>query len=145
MNDVNHFVFIGDSRIRQLYFELLKHIDPNGKPSVIVTENTTHVTTIETTGTSLEKSHQSLAFNLTQHSFHMSFYWMPVLNQSVINLMQQLMRSKNIPKIVVAGSGTWEIKLTNASELALKSYAEALHLLSQVNHSSIINFGVNLQ
>ena len=122
-------MFIGDSRIRQLYFELLEIIDPHGKPSVIGSTDT------ERNVTSLEKAHQSLTFNVPHLGFYMSFYWIPILNESVANLVSQLSLSKNVPKILVAGSGTWEIKLSNGSQSALESYISNLHLLSQVNQS----------
>jgi len=133
----NHFVFIGDSRIRQLYFELLEIIDPHGKPSVIGSTDT------ERNVTSLEKAHQSLTFNVPHLGFYMSFYWIPILNESVANLVSQLSSSKNVPKILVAGSGTWEIKLSNGSQSALESYISNLHLLSQAvsnwpNNSSLL-------
>jgi len=58
---------------------------------------------------------------------------MPILNESVADLVHQLSLSNNVPKVLIAGSGTWEVKHSNGSELALKSYTTNLHLLAQVN------------
>ena len=137
MDNMNQFVFIGDSRIRQLYFELLKTVDPDGIPSVIGPTNAKKSTT------SLEKAHQSLTFNVNHLSFQMTFHWMPILNESIADLVLQLSLSQNVPKILVVGSGAWEIKLSNGSLSALKSYTTNLYHLSKVNQS-LFNNKINI-
>lgn len=81
----------------------------------------------------LEKAHSSLTYNNTLLSFRISFFWRPVFNQSAADLLHQLGVSKSVPRLVVAGSGAWDIKLSNGSEEALNVYARNLEQVARVS------------
>lgn len=142
--------------MRQLYFEVLKLLDPAGSPLVVDRDDDAvnyldHVLPAGTTGHAdgestrpLEKAHKSLTYNNSQLSLRMTFFWRPVFNQSAIDLFGQLSQSKFVPRLVVAGSGTWNIKLSNGSdtEALLDAYARDLELVARV--SSVITHSTNL-
>lgn len=86
------------------------------------------------TSRSLEKAHSSLTFNNSQLSFRISFFWRPVFNQSAIDLLHQLGQSKSVPRLVLAGSGAWDIKLSNGSDEALDAYARNLEQIGRVRN-----------
>ena len=135
--ETNHFALVGDSRIRQLFFEFLNHLDPEGKPSILE-----HSPDSSDGGSSseaddlrpLEKAHSSLTYNNTKFSFRLSFYWRPVFDQSAVDLLHQLRKARNVPSVLVAGSGAWDMKLSNGSEKGLADYSSNLLKIFRVSH-----------
>ncbi|KAK4010994.1 N-acetylneuraminate 9-O-acetyltransferase [Daphnia magna] len=144
----SHWAFIGDSRIRQLYFEILKLVDPEAEPSVIVKDiygnnldqllidvpfRVSAIATEQTNVYSrpLEKAHSSLTYNNSELSFRMTFFWRPIFNQSAVDLIHQLGLSKSVPNVVIAGSGAWDIKLSNGSDAVLDVYESNLEQVAK--------------
>ena len=143
---MDHFVFVGDSRIRQLYFEVLKTVDPDGQPYVLESADAVdsyfrsqvhqQKMSEEDTTRPLEKAHSHLSYNNTQLSLQMSFFWVPVFNQSAVDLMHTLAKSINgVPSLLVAGSGIWEIKLSNGSDDSLVVYTQNLINIVRVSRN----------
>ena len=62
----------------------------------------------------------------------LSFYWRPIANQSFIDKFKTLANSNDVPKVVIAGTGAWEIKSTNAATVGLDDYIQNLTVLSVV-------------
>ncbi|EFX82868.1 hypothetical protein DAPPUDRAFT_48914 [Daphnia pulex] len=121
------WVFIGDSRIRQLYFETLKLVDPDAEPLVVATDSSGNK--------SLRPRHKSYIYNNPQLSLRIMFFWRPSLNQTTADLINQLGLSRSVPHVVVAGSGSWDIKGSNGSQIALDVYSQNLQLLANAaNH-----------
>lgn len=69
----NHFVFIGDSRIRQLYMAFLNHLDPHE----------------DTTATVPPVRHRSdLSFGDSKLCLRVEFIWSPYVSKHMINDFQ---------------------------------------------------------
>lgn len=148
----SHWAFIGDSRIRQLYFEILNLVDPEAEPLVIVKDiygnnldqllidvpyrvSAIASETANVYSRPLEKAHSSLTYNNSDLSFRLTFFWRPVFNQSAADLIHQLGLSKSVPNIVIAGSGAWDIKLSNGSDSVLDVYASNLEQVAKVSET----------
>ncbi|XP_069937480.1 N-acetylneuraminate (7)9-O-acetyltransferase-like, partial [Cherax quadricarinatus] len=111
----NHILFVGDSRIRQLYLALVKQIA------------VTHPKFSET-------PHEDMRYNDTNLRLNIEFIWRPLMDQHVAKLLNHLKRRKSLPKLIVMGSATHAIKNSNGSALALEEYKKNLTLLSSVLH-----------
>jgi hypothetical protein len=69
----NHFVFIGDSRIRQLYTAFLNHLDPQE----------------DTTATIPPDQHRSdLSFGDSKLCLRVQFIWSPYVSKHMVNDFQ---------------------------------------------------------
>jgi hypothetical protein len=148
----SHWAFVGDSRIRQLYFEVLKLLDPDAEPLVVAKDSNGNnldmlvidepyrvsaITTDKETVDSrpLEKVHSSLTYKNSPFSLRMTFFWRPTFNQSAADLFHQLGLSKSVPNLVVAGSGAWDIKSSNGSQLVVDAYSRNLEQVAEVGPS----------
>jgi hypothetical protein len=147
------WAFVGDSRMRQLYFEILKLVDPDAEPLAVATDsNGNSLDTLlidepfrvsaimsekelkqEDNTKPLKNAHKSLIYNNSQLSLRVMFFWRPMFNQTTADLIHQLGLSRSVPHVVVAGSGSWNIKLSNGSQIILDAYSENLQLLARVS------------
>lgn len=148
------WAFIGDSRMRQLYFETLRLVDPDADPLVVATDsNGNSLDTLlieepfrvsaimsekegkqdEDVKIPLHNSHKSFIYNNPQLSLRIMFFWRPSFNQTTADLINQLGLSRSVPHVVVAGSGSWNIKGSNGSQIVLDDYSQSLHLLANVS------------
>lgn len=113
----NHIVFMGDSRIRQLYHEFIDSLPPNGEPRNADDESI--------------PIHHDMQYQEKSYSLLVKFIWMPVVNGSMVkqfkiwNSYPEILR----PNIVITGSATHSIKQTNASLLALEHYRRNLTVI----------------
>ncbi|XP_052234383.1 N-acetylneuraminate 9-O-acetyltransferase-like isoform X2 [Dreissena polymorpha] len=100
----NHITFLGDSRIRQLYFEFVSLL--SNQP-------------IETS-----KAHEDIHFVDDHINARVDFIWMPFVNPEMYKLYKQWMLKapSERPNLVVTGSATWSIKEFNGSTEALKNF-----------------------
>lgn len=127
-------------------------MDPEAEPSVIVKDiygnnldqllidvpfRVSAIATEQTNVYSrpLEKAHSSLTYNNSELSFRMTFFWRPFFNQSAVDLIHQLGLSKSVPNVVIAGSGAWDIKLSNGSDAVLDVYESNLEQVAKVRKS----------
>ena len=139
--EYNHWIFIGDSRIRQLYFEVLRRVNSKAEPLIIKTDALPNYTEFvqpelsnlneeveitEEDARPLEKAHKSLTYNATSLSLRITFFWRPVFNSSVVELLNNLKSMKSLPRLIVAGSGAWDIKLSKGSEQHVQEYGRNL-------------------
>ncbi len=144
------WAFIGDSRMRQLYFETLNLVDPDAEPLVVATDSSGNsldtllidepfrVSAIMSEKElkqeeSLRPRHKSYIYNNPQLSLRIMFFWRPSLNQTTADLINQLGLSRSVPHVVVAGSGSWDIKGSNGSQIVLDAYSQNLQLLANVS------------
>ncbi|ESN92156.1 hypothetical protein HELRODRAFT_89851, partial [Helobdella robusta] len=98
----NHFAFVGDSRIRQLYFEFIQHLtDKQVK---------------------MYKAHTDLKFSDKRSNILVEFFWNPYVDEYMRGKLNNWVSSKSAPQLVVIGSATWSIKLNNGSEEAIPYY-----------------------
>lgn len=134
----SHFVFVGDSRIRQLFFGFLRHVDAQAKPFVMKDFSSG----AEDYDDSLnnEESHsekmvpKSLHYNNVDLALQISFYWRPVLNRNVIDLFRLLANGTKIPvpEVVVMGCGAQEPP-GGPDNAAVDEYVERIMEIGQVN------------
>ena len=129
--------------MRQLFFHFLSLADPEAVPTGIDSQQ----------DRPLEKAHSSLIYNDTNSAFQISFFWVPVFNETAADLLQKLsngtaLKGLSIPKVVVAGAGVWDIKLSfnNTSEGdALNNYASNLISIYKVTYYYVFtNLKTNL-
>ncbi|KAJ9581661.1 hypothetical protein L9F63_023160, partial [Diploptera punctata] len=114
----NHFVFIGDSRMRQLYLAFLHHLYPQQ-------ENTS------TMAPPPDRLHSDQSFGDSKLRLHVQFIWSPYVSKRMIGEFQQWKNENEPPSVIVAGSATWYIKESNTSVHALEEYSLNLTRLVQ--------------
>lgn len=104
----NSIVFLGDSRIRQLYYAL--------------------VNLISTRPLEEEKSHHNMSFKQSDLNLDVEFIWNPMIDAQMFNVYHNwlALNASDRPKIVVTGSATHAIKVSNASLVALEQYRQNL-------------------
>lgn len=113
----NRIVFLGDSRIRQMYnaFAKLVSIKENIGPKF---------------------AHHDMSFREKELNLEIEFLWHPVINSSMFEVYRKWLENDDLtlrPKIVVTGAATWSIRESNASTKALESYRSNLtRLLSSI-------------
>nr|XP_013796751.1 PREDICTED: CAS1 domain-containing protein 1 isoform X5 [Apteryx mantelli mantelli] len=98
-----HIAFIGDSRIRQLFYSFIKLINPQVKEE--------------------GNKHGNIPFEDKSASIKVDFLWYPEVNGSMrqhIKSWTEAAMAK--PHIIVAGAATWSIKIHNGSNEALAQY-----------------------
>ncbi|XP_037692620.1 N-acetylneuraminate 9-O-acetyltransferase [Choloepus didactylus] len=101
---VNKYIaFIGDSRIRQLFYSFLKIINPQIKEE--------------------GNKHENIPFEDKTASVKVDFLWHPEVNGSMKQCIKVWTEdSVAKPHVVVAGAATWSIKIHNGSNEALSQY-----------------------
>ncbi|KAM9077559.1 N-acetylneuraminate (7)9-O-acetyltransferase isoform 3-T3 [Megaptera novaeangliae] len=98
-----HIAFIGDSRIRQLFYSFVKIINPQFKEE--------------------GNKHENIPFEDKTASVKVDFLWHPEVNGSMKQCIKVWTEdSVAKPHVVVAGAATWSIKIHNGSNEALSQY-----------------------
>uniref|UniRef100_A0A8C2TGU8 N-acetylneuraminate (7)9-O-acetyltransferase n=1 Tax=Coturnix japonica TaxID=93934 RepID=A0A8C2TGU8_COTJA len=98
-----HIVFLGDSRIRQLFYSFIKIINPQIKEE--------------------GNKHGNIPFEDKSASVKVDFLWYPEVNGSMRQRIKSWTEgSVAKPHIIVAGAATWSIKIHNGSNEALAQY-----------------------
>ncbi|XP_050419398.2 N-acetylneuraminate 9-O-acetyltransferase isoform X1 [Patella vulgata] len=112
----NHIVFLGDSRIRQLYFHFINLISNDEVKKF--------------------KAHRDVHFQDNKINARVDFLWHPMVNISMYNVYKNWLISEPSarPNLVITSSATWSIKLSNGSKEALKNFEVNLtYILPFVN------------
>ncbi|KAM4631021.1 N-acetylneuraminate (7)9-O-acetyltransferase isoform 1-T1 [Polymixia lowei] len=103
--------FVGDSRIRQLFYSFIKIIDPDRRED--------------------GNKHEDIPFEDESSSVNVDFLWYPEANNSMkerlISWTQELSPK---PDVVVLGAATWSIKLHSGSSETLQQYKVNLTAMS---------------
>ncbi|KAB1276083.1 N-acetylneuraminate 9-O-acetyltransferase [Camelus dromedarius] len=98
-----HIAFIGDSRIRQLFYSFVKIINPQFKEE--------------------GNKHENIPFEDKIASVKVDFLWHPEVNGSMKQCIKVWTEdSVAKPHVIVAGAATWSIKIHNGSNEALSQY-----------------------
>ncbi|KAM4706036.1 N-acetylneuraminate (7)9-O-acetyltransferase isoform 3-T3 [Rhinophrynus dorsalis] len=97
-----HVTFVGDSRIRQLFYAFVKILNPHVKEE--------------------GNKHENIPFEDQSASLKVDFLWHPEVNTSMKQCFQSLSERTSKPKMVVAGAATWSIKINNGSLESLAQY-----------------------
>ncbi|KAI5719870.1 hypothetical protein M8J76_016173 [Diaphorina citri] len=95
----NDFLFIGDSRIHDLYVTFVRHFAPNYKTDPGVTEfnNTLYM-------------NENLNLNV-------KFIWSPYVGDLMYNTLNSLKNIDRPPSMILLGAGTWSMQQYNATAL----------------------------
>ncbi|OAD62072.1 CAS1 domain-containing protein 1 [Eufriesea mexicana] len=104
MGHHNHFVFIGDVRIRQLYKSFISQFIVDGKASDL---------------TELPEN-SDLNFNDAQLRLNVQFLWRPQLDNSMIEDLRNWMKT-DAPSLIISGCGAMTILANNNSDTQLYS------------------------
>lgn len=103
--------FVGDSRIRQLFYSFIKIIDPEQREDGI--------------------KHENIPFVDETSSVNVDFLWYPEANNSMKErLIAWTEDPSNRPSVVVIGAATWSIKLHSGSSETLQQYRVNLTAIS---------------
>ncbi|XP_026531460.1 N-acetylneuraminate 9-O-acetyltransferase isoform X3 [Notechis scutatus] len=98
-----YIAFIGDSRIRQLFYSFVKLINPQIKEE--------------------GNKHENIPFEDKSSSLKVDFLWYPEVNGSMKQCIKAWIEgSSSKPHILVVGAATWSIKIHNGSNEALTQY-----------------------
>ncbi|XP_013912962.1 PREDICTED: CAS1 domain-containing protein 1 isoform X3 [Thamnophis sirtalis] len=98
-----YIAFIGDSRIRQLFYSFVKLINPQIKEE--------------------GNKHENIPFEDKSSSLKVDFLWYPEVNGSMKQSIKAWIEgSSSKPHILVVGAATWSIKIHNGSNEALTQY-----------------------
>ncbi|KAF5272738.1 hypothetical protein FQA39_LY07765 [Lamprigera yunnana] len=97
----SHFVFIGDSRIHQLYAAFMEHLQLSHE-TLLNLENLTHTD--------------------VKLRLKIEFIWSPYVSNKMVKTFRKWKNENNIPSVIVVGSGLWSIKNSNASLLSIQDY-----------------------
>ncbi|XP_017465459.1 PREDICTED: CAS1 domain-containing protein 1-like [Rhagoletis zephyria] len=110
----NSIVFLGDSRVRQLYFEFIQSLSLNDESKE---DN--------------QSAHHDLEYFEKESNMKVKFLWLPVVNRSMIDQFKRWNKQSldERPNIIIAGSATHSIKQSNASLQALEYYRHNLTIL----------------
>ncbi|XP_062265499.1 N-acetylneuraminate 9-O-acetyltransferase isoform X1 [Platichthys flesus] len=106
--------FVGDSRIRQLFYSFLKIIEPERRED--------------------GNKHEDISFEDESSSVNVDFLWYPEANNSMKERLISWTHEASVkPDVVILGAATWSIKLHSGSSEALQQYkvnltAIAVHL-----------------
>jgi hypothetical protein len=112
----NSFVFMGDSRIHQIFTAFAKHVSPRSQSSNFGYED-------------IQIKEASLKLDV-------QFLWRPILNSSVSVAYQSWIDKpeEKRPKMIITGCGTWSIRENNASMKSLQDFKTNLtRLISSID------------
>ncbi|XP_045914100.1 N-acetylneuraminate 9-O-acetyltransferase [Micropterus dolomieu] len=113
--------FVGDSRIRQLFYAFIKVIDPERRED--------------------GNKHEDISFE--DESSSVDFLWYPEANNSMKErLISWTHEASAKPDVVILGAATWSIKLHSGSSETLQQYkvnltAIVLHLEKLADHGEV--------
>nr|XP_046272718.1 N-acetylneuraminate 9-O-acetyltransferase isoform X1 [Scatophagus argus] len=115
--------FIGDSRIRQLFYSFIKIIDPERNED--------------------GNKHEDISFEDKSSSVNVDFLWYPEANNSMKDRLISWSHEDSVkPDVVILGAATWSIKLHSGSSDTLQQYkanltAIAVHLERLADHGEV--------
>ncbi|KAL7381853.1 hypothetical protein ABVT39_012362 [Epinephelus coioides] len=115
--------FIGDSRIRQLFYSFIKIIDPAQRED--------------------GNKHEDISFDDERSSVNVKFLWYPEANNSMKErLISWTYEGSAKPDVVILGAATWSIKLHSGSSESLQKYklnltTIAVHLDKLAEHGEV--------
>ncbi|XP_070778063.1 N-acetylneuraminate (7)9-O-acetyltransferase isoform X1 [Enoplosus armatus] len=115
--------FVGDSRIRQLFYSFVKIIDPERRED--------------------GNKHEDISFEDESSSVNVDFLWYPEANNSMKErLISWTHEASAKPDVVILGAATWSIKLRSGSSETLQQYkvnltAIVMHLEKLAVHGEV--------
>lgn len=147
-NRRNHFVFIGDSRIRQIFEQFVYQLDPsllkNDGPSTLSstanqpssTSTTTNATTIPKPDPAHAIAQPTLTYSNKQLDLVIDFIWKPMIDESLYNLIENYTQPNSPkPSFVVMGMASAYIN-NNATKESFEAFKGNLSNLIDLVKSS---------
>ncbi|XP_042362281.1 N-acetylneuraminate 9-O-acetyltransferase [Plectropomus leopardus] len=116
-------VFVGDSRIRQLFYSFIKIIEPGRRDD--------------------GNKHEDISFEDKSSNVNVNFLWYPEANNSMRErLISWTHEGSAKPDAIIVGAATWSIKLHSGSSETLQQYklnltAIAVHLEKLADHAEV--------
>lgn len=125
-DEKNNIYFLGDSKIRQLFYEFI---------------NKTSSTPIQAIKRPI---HHDINHLDSELKLNVTFKWCPIVNESMFQIYHDILNEEAQfkPKIIITGTATWHIKQSNASEEALNEFkvnlTKLLPLINKVGQATQI-------
>ncbi|XP_017777823.1 PREDICTED: CAS1 domain-containing protein 1 [Nicrophorus vespilloides] len=110
----SQFIFIGDSRIRDLYVGFVTHLQQGGDVTSPPNEAETNLIHVD-----------------NKLKIRVEFIWSPNISKKMVMEFKKWKSAETPPSVVIAGCGLWVIKTGNASEATLQQYSVNLTRLVQ--------------
>ena len=126
----NHLVFIGDTRVRQLYLAMRRWVELGADPGLLMTATPTNDGWARGYDLSWENSAQNLKLD---------YYWSPVVNNSMMELLDTW-RTGRGPTVLVIGAGAASIKISNNSLVTLDEHRRNLTRV-RVELENMVEYG----
>lgn len=115
----NHVVFMGDSRIRQLYWAFVRQVQqPPGAGQQQQEEEEE------------EAAHRDLHFEEKDLRLRVEFLWRPLVDGAMRAAGARWLAAPSPPRLLVVGGGTWAMKRTNGSRAAVAEYGAGVGRLA---------------
>ncbi|XP_077544397.1 N-acetylneuraminate (7)9-O-acetyltransferase isoform X2 [Haemaphysalis longicornis] len=109
----NHIVFMGDSRIRQLYWALVHQVQ---QPGGAAAEG--------------QQAHRDLRFEEKDLRLTVEFLWRPLVEDGSMRVAAARWLGAGGPRLLVVGGGTWAMRRSNGSRAALAEYGAGVSRLA---------------
>ncbi|KAJ8334197.1 hypothetical protein SKAU_G00398360 [Synaphobranchus kaupii] len=104
--------FVGDSRIRQLFYSYIRIINPDVREDGI--------------------KHENIPFEDRSSSVNVDFFWFAEVNNSLKEHLIAWTEDTTIkPDVIIMGAATWSIKLHSGSSESLHQYRSNLSAITQ--------------
>lgn len=101
-----HFIFIGDSRVRELYVGFVGHLQ---QQDGVATEPPREL-------------HRNLSHIDNKLKITVEFIWSPDISTVMVDNFRKWQGMKSPPSVVIAGCGLHSIKTSNGSQTVLEEY-----------------------
>ena len=119
----NHLVYIGDSRVRQLYLSTRRWAEAGVEQDV----------------TKPWAGPGHLAWDNAAQNLKLDFYWAPAVNDSMMEVLHTWNTGRG-PTVIVIGSGATSIKMSNNSQTVLDEHRRNLTKL-RAELENIVEYG----
>ena len=126
----NHLVFIGDTRVRQLYLSTRRWAESGREQEVSQTSPGSAPVT---------KGDLNLQWDNLAQNLKLDYYWAPLVNENMMEILETWKTGRG-PTVIVIGSGAASIKQSNNSAASLDQHRRNLTRL-RVELENIVQFG----
>ncbi|CAG9855806.1 unnamed protein product [Phyllotreta striolata] len=108
------FVFMGDTRIAELYQSFIKHLNQDEETSQKPPSQFTNLTHID-----------------NKMKIRVDFIWAPMISKQMVETFRNWILSDHPPSVIVVGNALWPIQVANMSKFAIDQYQRNITRLVQ--------------